>query len=185
MPIQSAYAEVERLINKFKRLSTAARKAYNEDNTRKDFIMPLFRALEWDTQNSVEVSAEERVSRGWVDFSFRIGGVPRFYLETKRISEDLTKPEWVRQAMDYAWTKGVTWALLSDFEGLRVFNAEWKEDNPAAGAVHRLQRGHLPGRLRAAVVALAARDRRGHARPGGREGGQEGPPPAGEPTSFR
>ena len=32
--------------------------------------------------------------------------------------------------MDYAWTKGVTWALLSDFEGLRVFNAEWKEDNP-------------------------------------------------------
>ena len=130
MPTQTAYAEVERLVNKFKHLSTAARKAYNEDNTRKDFIMPLFRALEWDTQNSVEVSAEERVSRGWVDFSFRIGGVPRFYLETKRISEDLTKPQWVRQAMDYAWTKGVTWALLSDFEGLRVFNAEWKEDNP-------------------------------------------------------
>ena len=65
-----------------------------------------------------------------MDFSFRIGGVPRFYLETKRISEDLTKPQWVRQAMDYAWTKGVTWALLSDFEGLRVLNAEWKEDNP-------------------------------------------------------
>jgi hypothetical protein len=78
----------------------------------------------------VEVSAEERVSRGWVDFSFRIGGVPRFYLETKRIAEDLTKLQWVRQAMDYAWTKGVTWALLSDFEGLRVFNVEWKEDNP-------------------------------------------------------
>jgi len=76
------------------------------------------------------VSAEERVSRGWVDFSFRIGGVPRFFLETKRVSEDLTKPQWVQQAMDYAWTKGVTWALLSDFEGLRVFNAEWKEDNP-------------------------------------------------------
>ena len=76
------------------------------------------------------MSAEEKVSRGWVDFSFRIGNVPRFFLETKRISEDLTKPQWVQQAMDYAWTKGVTWALLSDFEGLRVFNAEWKEDNP-------------------------------------------------------
>ena len=59
MPIQIAYTEVERLVNKFKHLSTAARKAYNEDNTRKDFIMPLFRALEWDTQNSVEVSAEQ------------------------------------------------------------------------------------------------------------------------------
>lgn len=130
MPIETAYPEVERLVDKFKRLSAAARKAYNEDNTRKDFILPLFRALEWDTQNSVEVSAEEKVSRGWVDFSFRIRGVPRFFLETKRIAEDLTKPQWVRQAMDYAWTKGVTWALLSDFEGLRVFNAEWKEDNP-------------------------------------------------------
>ena len=65
-----------------------------------------------------------------MDFSFRIGGVPRFFPETKRISEDLTKPHSVRQATDYAWTKGVTWALLSDFEGLHVFNAEWKEDNP-------------------------------------------------------
>ena len=130
MPIDSAYSEIERLVARFKGLSAAARRAFNEDNTRKDFILPLFRALEWDTQNSTEVSAEEKVSRGWVDFSFRIGNVPRFFLETKRISEDLTKPQWVQQAMDYAWTKGVTWALLSDFEGLRVFNAEWKEDNP-------------------------------------------------------
>ncbi len=130
MPIQTAYSEVDRLVRQFKSFSTAARKSYNEDNTRKDFILPLFHALEWDTQDSAEVSTEEKVSRGWVDFSFRIGGVPRFFLETKRMSEDLAKPQWVRQAMDYAWTKGVTWALLSDFEGLRVFNAEWKEDNP-------------------------------------------------------
>jgi len=65
-----------------------------------------------------------------VDFSFRIGEVPRFFPETKRISEDLTKPQSVRQATDYAWTKGVTWALLSDFEGLHVFSDELKEDNP-------------------------------------------------------
>lgn len=127
---QTAYSEIERLVARFKGLSAAARRGYNEDNTRKDFILPLFRALEWDVTDSAEVSAEEKVSRGWVDFSFRIGGVPRFFLETKRVSEDLTKPQWVQQAMDYAWTKGVTWALLSDFEGLRVFNAEWKEDNP-------------------------------------------------------
>src|SRR3990172_2949096 len=97
---ERAYTEVERLVRKFKALSPATRRAYNEDNTRKDFILPLFRALEWDTQDSGEVSAEERVSRGWVDFSFRIGGVPRFFLETKRLAEDLTKPQWVQQAMD-------------------------------------------------------------------------------------
>ncbi len=65
-----------------------------------------------------------------MDFAFRIGGIPRFFLETKRASEDLNDPRWVKQAIDYAWTKSVTWALLTDFEGLRVFNAEWKEDNP-------------------------------------------------------
>jgi hypothetical protein len=79
------------LVRKFKALTPTARRAYNEDNTRKDFILPLFHALEWDTYNSTEVSAEERVSRGWVDFAFRLNGVPRFFLETKKIAEDLTK----------------------------------------------------------------------------------------------
>jgi len=127
---ETAYTEIERLVKKFKGLSAAARKSYNEADTRKDFILPLFHALEWDTADTAEVSAEEKVSRGWVDFSFRLSGIPRFFLETKRVSEDLTDPRWVKQAIDYAWTKSVTWALLSDFEGLRVFNAEWKEDNP-------------------------------------------------------
>lgn len=130
MTLDTAYAEVDRLVKKFKALSGPARKAFNEDNTRKDFILPLFRALGWETDNSAEVSAEEKVSRGFVDFAFRLNGVPRFFLETKRMSEDLTKPDWVRQTVDYAWIKGVTWALLSDFEGLRVFNADWKEYHP-------------------------------------------------------
>jgi len=129
-PLETAYQQIERLVHKFKALSPATRRAYNEDNTRKDFILPFFRALEWDVYNAAEVSAEEKVSRGWVDFAFRIQGIPRFFLETKRIAEDLTKLAWVQQAIDYAWTKGVTWALLSDFEGLRVFNAEVKEVNP-------------------------------------------------------
>ncbi len=71
-PPDSAYVEVERLVRKFTALSGPARKAFNEDNTRKDFILPLFRALEWNTDSSAEVSAEEKVSRGWVDFSFRL-----------------------------------------------------------------------------------------------------------------
>jgi type I restriction-modification system DNA methylase subunit len=102
----------------------------NENATRQGFIMPMFRALGWDIDNINEVSPEEKVSRGFVDFSFRIGGVPRYFLETKRADEDLTNPQWVRQAIDYAWTKSVTWALLSDFEGTIVFNAEAKTDNP-------------------------------------------------------
>ncbi len=130
MTPEAAYPEVERLVKKFKSLSAAERRNYNEAATRQGFILPLFHALGWDTANPAEVSPEEKVSRGWVDFSFRLSNIPRFFLETKKITEDLNDPRWVKQAIDYAWTKSVTWAVLSDFEGMRVFNAEWKEDDP-------------------------------------------------------
>ena len=126
----AAYAKVERIVKKFKALPAAERRAYNEAATRQAFILPLFEALGWNTDDPAEVSPEEKVSRGWVDFSFRLSGIPRFFLETKRLDQDLDDPRWVRQAIDYAWTKSVPWALLSNFEGLRAFNAEWKENDP-------------------------------------------------------
>lgn len=127
---ETAYAEIEKLVQKFRGLSVRERKGMNEHATRQGFILPMFRALGWDIDNVNEVSPEEKVSRGFVDFSFRLGGVPRYFLETKKLDEDLNKLQWVQQAIDYAWTKSVTWALLSDFEGLIVFNAEAKADNP-------------------------------------------------------
>src|SRR3972149_3576852 len=126
----TARAEVQSIVQRFKNLKPAERKSLNEQATRLGYILPLFRALGWNTDDTNEVSPEEKVSRGWVDFSFRLGSVPRFFLETKRADEDLNDPRWVKQAIDYAWTKGVTWAVLSDFEELRLFNAEWQEENP-------------------------------------------------------
>lgn len=126
----AAYSEIEKLVENFKKIPAAQRKGMNEMQTRLGYILPMFKALGWDTSNINEVTPEEKVSRGWVDFSFRLGNIPRFFLETKRADEDLNNPAFVKQAIDYAWTKSVTWALLSDFEGLRVFNAEWKESDP-------------------------------------------------------
>lgn len=127
---ETAYNEIEHLVKDFKSMPTTRRKGLSEAQTRSGYIMPFFRALGWDINNLNEVNPEEKVSRGWVDFSFRIGNIPRLFLETKRADEDLNDPRWVKQAIDYAWTKSVTWALLSDFEGLRVFNAELKTENP-------------------------------------------------------
>lgn len=126
-----AKIDVEQLVDRFARLSTRNRKRYNEAATRQEFVLPLFRALGWNIEDTREVSPEERVSRGFVDFAFRIRGIPRFFLETKRIPADLEDPRWARQAINYAWLKGVTWAVLTDFEGLKVFNAEWQETIPA------------------------------------------------------
>jgi len=133
MPASYAEAriEVERLVERFARLSAHNRKRYNEAATRQAFILPLFDALGWNPRDTREVSPEEQVSRGFVDFAFRIQGIPRFFLETKKIPADLEDPRWAQQAINYAWLKGVTWAVLTDFEGLKVFNAEWQETIPA------------------------------------------------------
>jgi len=130
MSYQSAKIQVEQLVERFAQLSARNRKGYNEPATRQEFILPLFRALGWNVEDTREVSPEERVSRGYVDFSFRLRGIPCFFLETKKIPEDLEDPRWARQAINYAWLKGVTWAVLTDFEGLKVFNAEWQETIP-------------------------------------------------------
>jgi len=123
--------ELKKLIDKYNKLVESGKlKSYNEEMTKKDFILPLFRALGWDIENGDEVTAEEKVSRGRVDYAFRIGGIPKLFIEAKAIKVDLDRVEFAEQAINYAWHKGATWAILTDFEGVKVFNAEWKSVNP-------------------------------------------------------
>src|SRR4030042_3108092 len=124
-----AKKELEQLIKKFEALSDHERKDYNEANTRKNFILPLFKILGWDVYGS-EVAEEEKASGGRVDYSFSINGLKKFYVEAKSIKVDLERKEWAEQAIDYAWHKSVPWAVLSDFEGLKIFSAEWEETDP-------------------------------------------------------
>jgi type I restriction-modification system DNA methylase subunit len=122
--------EVARLVEKYDKVASAKQiKSYNEEMTKKDFILPLFRTLGWDIENSAEVSAEEKVSRKKVDYGFRINGVPKFYLEAKPLKGDLDNPKYVEQAIGYAWHKGCTWAVLTNFTSIKIFNAEWKTAN--------------------------------------------------------
>jgi type I restriction-modification system DNA methylase subunit len=151
MPVSVSYEQardqVARLVERFAGLTARNRKHYNEAATRQEFILPLFRALGWTVDDSHEVSPEEQVSRGFVDFAFRLGGIPRFFLETKKIPADLDDPRWAQQAINYAWLKGVTWAVLSDFEGLKVFNAEWQESIPARAIFKDLDWRHYLDRF--------------------------------------
>jgi len=61
-----AFSEIERLVKSFKDMPAAQRKGLNEMQTRLGYILPLFKALGWDTSNINEVSPKEKVSRGWI-----------------------------------------------------------------------------------------------------------------------
>lgn len=126
-----AKEEVKRLVEKYDKVVAEGRESkYKEEETKKDFILPLFRVLGWDVENSNEVTAEEKVSKKRVDYGFRISGIPKFFLEAKSLKEDLDNRKFIDQAINYSWLKGCTWAILTNFESVKVFNAELKTDHP-------------------------------------------------------
>lgn len=101
------------------------RQDYHEANTRKDFILPLFDALGWNTASADEVFEEQRVATGAVDYAFRLRGVSRFYLEAKALREELaSNPNYVTQAVTYAYTKGVPWVVLTNFKELWAYSGD-------------------------------------------------------------
>ncbi|MBU4284851.1 N-6 DNA methylase [Patescibacteria group bacterium] len=96
---------------------------YTEEETKRGFIEPLFETLGWDFSNREEITLEEHISGNRVDYGFYLNGRIKFYLEAKKISADLNREDYAEQAIRYSWNKGVTWAILTDFESLIVFNA--------------------------------------------------------------
>ena len=122
--VEEAKQKVTELVAKYESLSSSQVKAFNEANTKQSFIEPLFKALGWNVDDTNEVMLEEKASNGRVDYAFKLHGVSQFYLEAKSLKADLTNPDYIKQAITYAYNKGVTWVVLTDFEGLRLFNAQ-------------------------------------------------------------
>ena len=126
-------AEITKLIEKYAREKG---KKYNEEATKNDFILPLFKILGWNTEDSNEVSKEENISGKRVDYGFRIDGIPKFFLEAKSLDEDLEGSRMVKgrqvtyaeQAINYAYYKGCNWAILTNFKGIIVYDA-WAKAN--------------------------------------------------------
>jgi len=128
-----AKQEINRLIKKYNEIVRDKEiKKYNEERTKAEFIEPLFEALGWDVRNKThkdEVTREEKISKKRVDYGFRINGIPKFFLEAKSFKENLDTPKFIEQAINYAWHKGCTWAILTNFKTIKIFNAEWKTKN--------------------------------------------------------
>ncbi len=125
---QEAKRQIQNLVEKYQRVAKGGKiKFYNEAQTRNEFIEPLFEFLGWDMRNLTtenEVTTEENVSGGRVDLAFRLGTLPVFFLEAKAMKVDLDEWELAKQAINYSWNKSVTWAVLTDFESIKIFNAE-------------------------------------------------------------
>jgi len=115
--------QIEKLVAKYQNITQRQRRDYNEANTKNVFVQPLFEALGWDFSDINQVEAEKTIAKGRVDYVLKVNRVSKFCLEVKPLRDELTD-DYRKQAISYAYNKGVTWAVLTNFDRLQVFNAE-------------------------------------------------------------
>jgi len=128
--------KIEELVKKYTDFEkTRSRKdmdSTSEANVRADFIDPLFEILGWDVSNPDEYDREHFIrGTGFADVALKLEDAPVIFIEAKRFGgiphiiergdADWTMEE--RQAILYAARSNCKWAILTNFERFRVFNA--------------------------------------------------------------
>jgi hypothetical protein len=124
-----------------------------EAAVRQEYIDPFWLALGWDVANTahrsdaekdVKVEAPvatveaERTHNRRPDYIFRIDGFPRFVVEAKKPTVDLaTDKDAIFQAKTYAWSAQIPFAILTNFEQFRLFDATIKprHSEPQGGLI--------------------------------------------------
>lgn len=141
---------IQELVNRFaSNQSEYESSGYLESQLRTDFVDELFKTLGWDLVNKSklsrlqrEVLVEKGDTKGRPDYSFRINGEDRFFVETKAPSRGTEKPEDIFQAKRYGWnTRSVNIVILTDFKSFKVIDTSLKPDlrQPKVGLVFELE----------------------------------------------
>ena len=138
--------QIGELIAKFDQNLDAYHTQYGETEVRVEFINPFFEALGWDVTNKAAIAEaykdvihEAAVKVGGAtkapDYSFRIGGTKKFFLEAKNASvgiKDDTGPAY--QLRRYAWSAKLPLSILTNFAEFAVYDchAPPKENDKAS-----------------------------------------------------
>jgi type I site-specific restriction endonuclease len=143
-----AYSQSKLLVERFgEQIDSYKRSEYNETKTRRDFIDPFFKALNWDVDNSQgyaeayrEVIHEDKIKVGHSvkapDYSFRLAGGKRlFFVEAKKpivsIKDDSSVSFQIRR---YGWSAKLAISIITDFEEFAVYDCTQKPfPNDSAG----------------------------------------------------
>src|ERR1051325_8892165 len=141
-PVSQTPPVVLELIARFERNRDSYKSPhYNETQLRREFLDPFFKALGWDIDNAAgyaepykDVIHEDQIRLAGAakapDYSFRIGGARKFFLEAKKPSIYIKgDPSPAFQLRRYAWTEKLPLSILSDFEEFAVYDGRFKPIN--------------------------------------------------------
>lgn len=143
--------KVLNLIESFERKFAEVKdQSYKEASLRKEFIDPFFRELGWDIENEQghaeaykDVIHEDAIKvEGTTkapDYSFRIGGQRKFFLEAKKpsvnLKDDLAPAYQVRR---YAWNAGLPISILTDFEEFAIYDTTVRPNSKDKASIARI-----------------------------------------------
>jgi type I restriction-modification system DNA methylase subunit len=149
--MKEALKQVSNLVDRFEGNIEAYRSpAYNETALRREFIDPFFEALGWDVTNKAgyaeqykDVIHEDAIKVAGAtkapDYCFRIGGVRKFFLETKKPSVDIKdQPTPAYQLRRYAWSAKLPLSILTNFKELAIYDCRLRpkpNDKPSIGRI--------------------------------------------------
>ena len=143
---------IQNLIKRFEnQIDTYQKSDYNETQTRIDFVNPFFIALGWDVDNKQglaepyrqvvheDILKIKKAPYKRPDYSFRVGGVRKFFVEAKKPSINLkTDPEPAYQLRRYGWNAKLSLSIISNFAEFAVYDCRLKPnqtDDPSIGRV--------------------------------------------------
>ena len=143
--------ELSNLIDRFRQHEQHYKRAdYDEANTRVDFIDRFFELLGWDVTNRQgyaeayrEVVREDTVVIAGKpkapDYSFRIGGVRKFFVEAKRPGVNIHKESGpAYQVRRYGYTARLPLSVLTDFEEFSIYDTRIKPSKSDSAATARM-----------------------------------------------
>ncbi len=147
----SAPDSIRQLVERFEEHRDSYRAGkYNETQLRREFLDPFFEALGWDIFNKQgyaeaykdvihEDSLEVEGATKAPDYSFRIGGTRKFFVEAKKpainIEYDIYPAFQLRR---YAWSATLSLSVLTDFEEFAVYESRSKPDKSDSAATGRV-----------------------------------------------
>lgn len=149
---QDAFDKIESLVEHFHNQIDRFKKFQNETETRVQFINPLFAALGWDVDNTIrkaidadrDVVHEDRLTiKGKSkapDYSFRVFGERKFFLEAKKPSIAIktdTVPSY--QLRRYGWSAKLPISVLTDFEEFALYDCTKQPKETDSAAIGRLK----------------------------------------------
>ena len=121
---------------------------YNETEARREFLDPFFKALGWDIDNEKgyadaykDVIHEDTLQIGGTtkspDYSFRIGGQRKFFLEAKKPQVKIkTEIDPAYQLRRYGWSAKLPLSILSNFNEFAVYDCRVRptQNDPSSKA---------------------------------------------------